>query len=93
MPQEVIETALRGTPDMAADPIVQARKRQLIDETYRLLDQIRALGDGHPDPLSDPAVLTRAYSTGLLDAPQLVNNPFALGRVRTRSVNGAILPF
>ena len=27
---------------------------------------------------------------GLLDAPQLVNNPFAPGAIRTRSLNGAI---
>mgnify|MGYP002861604025 FL=1 len=93
MTQEVVETALRGTPDMTADPQVQSRKRQLLEDTYRLLDQIRALGGDHPDPLSDPVTLTRAVAVGLLDAPQLVNNAFALGQVRTRSVNGAIVAF
>lgn len=91
MTQEVIETALRGAPDMTADPLVQQRKRQLIDETRQLVERIRALGGDQADPLSDPATLTRAVTTGLLDAPQLVNNPFALGRVRARAVNGAIL--
>ena len=93
MTQEVVETALRGTPDMTADPQVQSRKRQLLEDTYRLLDQIRALGGDHPDPLNDPVTLTRAVAVGLLDAPQLVNNAFALGQVRTRSVNGAIVAF
>lgn len=91
MTQEVIDTALRGTPDMTADLQVQQRKRQLIAETHQLLDQICALGSQHTDPLTDPAVLARAVAAGLLDAPQLVNNPFALGRVKTRSVNGAIV--
>jgi len=91
MTQEVVETALRGTPDMTADPQVQTRKRQLIDQTRRLIDQIAALGGDHPDPLTDPGTLARAVAAGLLDAPQLVNNPYALGQVRTRSVNGAII--
>lgn len=60
MTQEVVETALRGTPDMTNDPNVQNRKRQLIAETHHLLDQIRALGADHPDPLCDPTTLARA---------------------------------
>jgi hypothetical protein len=91
MTQEVVDTALRGSPDMAADPVVQQRKAELIYETLRLVDAIRDLGKGAPDPLSDPATLARAVSIGLLDAPQLVNNPFAPGRVRTRSIDGALL--
>jgi methylmalonyl-CoA mutase cobalamin-binding subunit len=90
MTQEVIDTALRGNPDLTADPAVQRRKAQLIDETRRLLDAIRALGPGVDDPFSDPATLAAAVAHGLLDAPQLVNNPFAPGRVRTRSLEGAV---
>ena len=91
MTQEIVETALRGSPDMTSDPVVQARKRQLIEETRQLLDAIRGLGQDADDPLSDPATLARAVAVGLLDAPQLVNNPFAPGRVRTRSVDGAVV--
>ncbi len=76
---------------MTLDPQVQSRKRQLVEETHRLLNLIRSLGSNQFDPLSDPATLARAVGIGLLDAPQLVNNPFAQGRVRTRSINGAIL--
>jgi len=36
-------------------------------------------------------VLARAVALGLLDAPQLVNNRFAPGRVRTRAIDGALL--
>jgi hypothetical protein len=90
MVQEVVETALRGNPSMTADPAVQARKQQLIEETEGLIAAIRSLGRDSNDPLSDPEVLAQAVAIGLMDAPQLVNNAFAPGRVRTRSLNGAI---
>jgi hypothetical protein len=90
MTQEVVETALRGNPDMTADPVVQRRKKFLIEQTHLLVDTIRTLGKNTPDPLSDPVVLAQAVATGLLDAPQLVNNPYAPGRIRTRSVDGAM---
>lgn len=88
--QEVIETALRGNPDMTADPAVQQRKQQLIEETHQLLNAIRALNPDSEDPFSDPNRLAQAVTSGLMDAPQLVNNPYAPGQVRTRSIGGAI---
>jgi methylmalonyl-CoA mutase cobalamin-binding subunit len=87
----VAEVALRGNPDMAADPAVKARRDALITEAGTLLDVIRALSPDLADPLSDPATLARAVKIGLLDAPQLVNNPYAPGAIRTRSVDGAIV--
>jgi len=86
----VAEVALRGSPDMTADPVVQERKEELIAETHVLLDAIRALSPDLDDPLTDPATLARAVKIGLLDAPQLVNNPYAPGAIRTRSIDGAI---
>lgn len=88
--QEVVETALRGNPDMTADSAVQQRKQQLIEETHLLLDAIRALNPDVEDPLADPGTLAQAVARGLLDAPQLVNNAYAPGQVRTRSIGGAI---
>jgi hypothetical protein len=61
MTQEVVETALRGNPDMTQDPAVQRRKQQLLEETDRLLGAIRALGGDTPDPLSEPSVLAREF--------------------------------
>lgn len=93
--QQVIDTALRGNPDMTADPAIQARKAELVAETHTLIDAIRNLGaqvaPGDDDPLSNPAVLARAVKIGLLDAPQLVNNAYAPGRVKTRSIGGKML--
>lgn len=90
MVQEVVETALRGNPDLTADPVVQQRKQALIEETHTLLNAIRILNPNVEDPLSDPVTLAQAVSVGLMDAPQLVNNAYAPGHVRTRSIGGAI---
>jgi len=92
MAAEVASTALRGNPDLTADPAVRRRKDQLIEETGRLIDAIRALGPDEGDPLSSPAALARAVALGYLDAPQLVNNAYAPGRVRTRAIDGALWP-
>ncbi len=83
--RRAIENALRGAPDMTADPAVQQRRAELVDEAQVTLAAIRALADpGVPDPLTDPATLARAVTSGILDAPHLRNNPFARGQVVTR---------
>ncbi len=85
-----IENALRGAPNMAADPAVQARAAHLADEARLTLQAIRKLGDGRSqDPLVDPAILAQAVIEGILDAPQLRRNPFARGEINTRIVQGA----
>ncbi len=85
MARRAIDNALRGQPDMTADPAVQARKEELVREAEAMLAQIRALaGDGVADPLTDPPTLARAVTSGILDAPHLKNNPFARGAVVTR---------
>jgi len=83
--RRAIENALRGQPDMTADPAVQARKEELIREAQVTLEAIRALaGPDVSDPLTDPATLARAVTTGILDAPHLRNNPYARGQIVTR---------
>lgn len=60
-------------------------------------DSGRTAGDGSStgdgpsagDPLTDPAVLARAVEVGILDAPHLVGNPHAAGRVVTAMVEGS----
>jgi len=88
--RRAIENALRGQPDMTADPAIQRRKDQLIHEAQVALDAIRTVAaPGVTDPLADPATLARAVACGILDAPQLRNNSFAPGQVVTRMVDGA----
>ncbi len=92
MARRVIENALRGAPDLTADPVVQARKAHLIAETRVTLAAIRSLGDPEgPDPLTDPALLAKAVTTGIMDAPQLRSNRFGRGLVRTRIIGGACM--
>jgi hypothetical protein len=90
--RRAIENAVRGQPDMTADPVVQRRAQQLIAESIRLLQAIRTLAPpGNRDPLTDPATLASAVTSGLMDAPQLRNNPFGRGALRTRIIDGMCL--
>jgi methylmalonyl-CoA mutase cobalamin-binding subunit len=79
-----------GAPDMTQAAEVQERKAILIEEARTLLEHIRLIAPLElDDPWSDSETLAKAVTTGLLDAPQLRNNPFALGQVRTRILDGA----
>jgi hypothetical protein len=82
--QRSIENALDGQPDMTFDPAVQKRKAELISEANITLEAIRSLSGPGQNPFTDPGVLSMAVSSGILDAPQLINNPFACGKVVTR---------
>jgi len=88
--RRAIENALGGQPDMTADPVVQDRKETLVREARLALEAVRRLaGPDVDDPWTDPATLAMAVTAGVLDAPQLQNNPYGLGQVRTRIVDGA----
>jgi hypothetical protein len=83
--RRAVENALRGQPDMTADPAVQQRKEELMREAQVTLETIRALaGPDVADPLTDPATLSQSVKAGVLDAPHLRNNPFARGQIVTR---------
>jgi hypothetical protein len=88
--RRAIENALRGAPEMTSDPAIQAQVDHLISEANITLQAIRHLGASiSQEPLTDPATLAEAVSVGILDAPQLRNNPFALGQIKTRVINGS----
>jgi len=89
MARQAIENALRGQPDMLCDPKILKRKDHLVAEVQITLQAIRNLGDGSDAALTDPHTLAEAVRVGILDAPQLKNNPFAPGAVRTRVLDGA----
>jgi hypothetical protein len=90
MARRSIENAIFGAPDSTCDPAVQARRDHLVQQAQVTLAAIRRLAPpATPDPLTDPATLAAAVTTGILDAPHLRNNRYALGQIRTRLVNGA----
>jgi hypothetical protein len=87
--RKAVENSLRGAPDMTFDPAVQTRRKALQEEAQVTLQAIRSLaGSRVTDPFIDPPTLARAVCEGILDAPQLKNNPFGQGRVETRIVAG-----
>jgi hypothetical protein len=87
--RRAIENAVRGAPDMTADKAITKRRKELVKDANLLLDAICRLSASSSDPLTDPATLTRAVTSGLLDAPQLRNNKFGRGEVKTSIVHGA----
>lgn len=85
MARHVIQTALHGQADMRADPKVKERVEELIAEAKITLQAIQALAsDSVEDPFTDPETLAKAVKIGILDAPQLKNNPYAAGQAVTR---------
>lgn len=87
--RRAINNAL-GAPNMTRSPEVQDRKRHLISEARFTLDAIRDLAkENVQDPLADPQTLAKAVTVGVLDAPQLMNNSFGRGLIRTQIVEGA----
>ena len=69
---------------MTRDENIQKRVDELIQEAAVTLDEIRSLAsEGVADPLADAVTLTQAIKTGILDAPQLKNNPFGRGKIVT----------
>ena len=90
MARRAIDNSLRGAPDMLADPAVQRRIEELLNEAALTLDAIRAIaGTGAQDAFTDADVLAETVSQGIMDAPHLRNNRFARGEIRTAFLNGA----
>jgi hypothetical protein len=89
--RRVITNAM-GAPDMTMSRSVQEHKEALISEAQITLGAIRYLAPRHvEDPWSDAHTLAQAVITGILDAPQLKNNKFAKGTIKTRIAGGSCL--
>jgi hypothetical protein len=90
MARRAIENALADQPDMTADANIQRRKQELIMQAKITLQAIRNIGtENASDPLTNAKTLTQAVQAGILDAPHLINNPFAKGQIQTRIIKGA----
>jgi methylmalonyl-CoA mutase cobalamin-binding subunit len=88
--RKAIENALDGAPDMSADPVIQAQVNHLVSEAGVTLQAIQRLGTNIAgDPWTDPVILSESIRVGILDAPQLRSNPFALGQIKTRMIGGS----
>lgn len=88
--RRAIENALRGAPDLCADPFIQVRADRLEAEAKITLEAVRSLAPpGTADPFTDPDTLARAVTSGVLDAPHLRGSLYGRGEVRTRILEGA----
>ena len=82
----------QGAPSPLGDERLIARSQQIISEAQVTLAAIRQLANtAVSDPWVDPQTLEKAVTFGILDAPQLANNPFAKGHDKTRIIDGASL--
>jgi len=78
---QVIDDSLRGLPDPMTDPVVTARRDELIGEAEALLDLIES---ATPEALlGEPSALARVVREGYFDAPYLAGNPAARGTAVT----------
>ncbi|MFZ5820515.1 MAG: hypothetical protein ACOYYJ_11515, partial [Chloroflexota bacterium] len=84
MARRAIENAM-GQPDLGADPAVQERQAELVEQAGVTLEAIKSIAPAScPDAWTDPATLARCVSLGILDAPQLKNNRFGRGQIVAR---------
>jgi hypothetical protein len=84
MAHRAIENAL-GCGDITQDERIQTRVEELVHDakvTLDVLQEIQTTNGG--DALTDATALTNAIKTGILDAPQLQNNPYGRGAIATR---------
>lgn len=92
----VVRNCLAGNADGVHDPVVVARRDELLEEVSIILNAISQLGERNKellkgeDCLTEPAVLAEAIRIGILDAPHLKGNYHAFGKLETRSHNGGI---
>lgn len=87
MAQRVIETALNGQPDLTIDPALIQRKEHLVQQAGVTLEAIKNLAPDR-DAFINASTLEKAVKEGILDAPQLMGNPFARGMVRAGMNHG-----
>jgi len=90
--RRAIENAAGGQPNMLLDPVIEKRRDLLVEESSITIDALRRINPTSAiDPLVDPDTLAKAVELGIMDAPHLRNNPFALGKIKTRFEKGACL--
>jgi methylmalonyl-CoA mutase cobalamin-binding subunit len=84
MARKAIDDSIASQISVINSENIQHRVRELVYEAGVLVNEIHQLGSGiSADPLADPKVLAKAVTSGLLDAPQLSNNPYGKGEVVT----------
>lgn len=74
------------------DKKIRKRKEELIREaqwSINLIPRLAKTYEEQKNPWINHKVLNRLVEYGIFDAPHLKNNPFALGQIKTKIINGA----
>ncbi|MHA1455047.1 MAG: methionine synthase, partial [Promethearchaeota archaeon] len=74
------------------DKNIEERKEELIRQAKWIVNLIPHLTKNEEEtksPYTNYDVLTRLVKYGIFDAPHLKNNKFALGKIKTKVINGA----
>ncbi|MFW9819937.1 MAG: methionine synthase [Candidatus Thorarchaeota archaeon] len=74
------------------DNRILRRKEELISQAKWIIDLIPYLARNKEElerPYTSPYVLTRLVKYGIFDAPHLKNNKYALGKIKTKMLDGA----
>jgi len=74
------------------DEKIQKRKKELIKQAKWIIDIIPYLTRNNKefkDPYINYNILNRLVKYGIFNAPHLKNNKFALGKIKTKIINGA----
>ncbi|MFX1324329.1 MAG: hypothetical protein ACFE8N_05195, partial [Promethearchaeota archaeon] len=74
------------------DNRIQERKEELIKQAKWIINFIPFLAKDKEqlkDPYINSNVLNRVVKYGIFDAPHLKNNKYALGKIKTKIINGA----
>jgi glutamate mutase epsilon subunit len=74
------------------DNRILRRKEELISQAKRIIDLIPYLAKNkreYEKPYTNPNVLNRLVKYGIFDAPHLMNNKYALGKIKTKMIDGA----
>ena len=87
----VLKNSHNSMPGLIGSAAMYKRKGELLAEAGLLLKSISSLCECDEDPYSSPQVIARAIASGLLDAPHLEGNQYALGEMRTQIVDGAVV--
>jgi hypothetical protein len=101
LPEDIIESCrivdqvinrLYSSEINMIDNQILKRKEELIKQAKWIINLIPSLAKNnneHKNPYINPNVLNRLVKYGIFDAPQLKNNNFALGKIKTKIIDGA----
>jgi glutamate mutase epsilon subunit len=89
--EQIINKSYSSKLNLIGNDVLR-RKEELIKQAKWIIELIPYLVKNKKEaenPYTNPNVLNRLIKYGIFDAPHLKNNIFALGKIKTKMINGA----